>query len=593
MPEFRAVQGEKTMTRYGEIVNPRVTSQSEQAREDQVKNRAGGYVWQVDCWTSLDRFLILGAEGSTYYVGEKKLVKENAKAIGECLKQDGIRTVKRIAEISQAGRAVKNDPAVFCLAMAAGHSDNEVRKAALQALPKVCRIGTDLFNFAADVENFRRWGRALRNAVANWYLDKPADKLALQLVKYQQRNGWSHKDLLKLSHANPFELVRRDPEMDSGAYQALFRWVTQDGSLEAREVLRKGQKKDSRMDSYEELNREALPKLVHGFEAVQLAESKAEVIKLIHEYWLSHEMLPTQWKKEPEIWEALLDRGLPMTALTRNLGVMTACGLIKPMSAASKKVAEQFANEEAIRKSRLHPMKILIAMKQYQSGHGDKGKLSWSPVTQVIDAMDSAFYTAFKSVQPTGKNYLLALDVSGSMGSAIQGCGTLTCREAAAAMAMVTAKLEQNWQVIGFTCESGGGWGWGSRNNSSSDPDSGVTVLNISPKMRLDQVCEVTARQDFGGTDCSQPMLYALKHKIEVDTFMVYTDNETWAGRMQPFQALRKYRQEMGRQARLIVCGLTSDKFTIADPRDPGMLDICGMDTSVPDLISSFSKGEF
>ncbi|HER54517.1 MAG TPA: TROVE domain-containing protein, partial [Candidatus Bathyarchaeota archaeon] len=133
------------MTRYGEIVNPRVIPQHEQAREDQVKNRAGGYVWQVDCWTSLDRFLILGAEGSTYYVGEKKLVKENAKAIGECLKQDGLRTVARVTEISQAGRAVKNDPAVFCLAMAAGHSDSEVRKAALQALPKVCRIGTDLF----------------------------------------------------------------------------------------------------------------------------------------------------------------------------------------------------------------------------------------------------------------------------------------------------------------------------------------------------------------------------------------------------------------------------------------------------------------
>jgi len=576
------------MTRYGEIVNPRVTSQSEQAREDQVKNRAGGYVWQVDCWTSLDRFLILGAEGSTYYVGEKKLVKENAKAIGECLKQDGIRTVKRIAEISQAGRAVKNDPAVFCLAMAAGHSDNEVRKAALQALPKVCRIGTDLFNFAADVENFRRWGRALRNAVANWYLDKPADKLALQLVKYQQRNGWSHKDLLKLSHANPFELVRRDPEMDSGAYQALFRWVTQDGSLEAREVLRKGQKKDSRMDSYEELNREALPKLVHGFEAVQLAESKAEVIKLIHEYWLSHEMLPTQWKKEPEIWEALLDRGLPMTALTRNLGVMTACGLIKPMSAASKKVAEQFANEEAIRKSRLHPMKILIAMKQYQQGRGDKGHLTWSPVTQVIDAMDSAFYTAFKSVQPTGKNYLLALDVSGSMGSAIQGCGTLTCREAAAAMSMVTAKLEENWQVIGFTCGSGG---WRGRN--TNDPDDGVSVLSISPRMRLDQVCDVTARQDFGGTDCSQPMLYALKNKIEVDTFIVYTDNETWHGHIHPFQALREYRQKMGRQSRLIVCAMSSDKFTIADPRDPGMLDIVGFDAAAPELITSFSKGEF
>ena len=35
----------------------------------------------------------------------------------------------------------------------------------------------------------------------------------------------------------------------------------------------------------------------------------------------------------------------------------------------------------------------------------------------------------------------------------------------------------------------------------------------------------------MGGTDCAQPMLYAKRKKLAVDVFIVYTDNETWAGR--------------------------------------------------------------
>ena len=44
--------------------------------EHQVQNNAGGYVYQIDEWKRLDRFLILGAEGGTYYVKEQKLTDE-------------------------------------------------------------------------------------------------------------------------------------------------------------------------------------------------------------------------------------------------------------------------------------------------------------------------------------------------------------------------------------------------------------------------------------------------------------------------------------------------------------------------------------
>jgi len=95
----------------------------------------------------------------------------------------------------------------------------------------------------------------------------------------------------------------------------------------------------------------------------------------------------------------------------------------------------------------------------------------------------------------------------------------------------------------------------------------------------------------MSGTDCALPMLYATKNTIEVDTFVIYTDNETWAGSIHPHQALQEYRRKTGIPARLVVVGMTATEFTIADPTDPGMLDVVGFDAAVPSLITEFARG--
>lgn len=125
----------------------------------QVANSAGGYAWAVNDWARLDRFLVLGSEGGTYYISPRQLTKENAAAALRCLALDGQRVVNRVVSISEAGRAPSNDPALFVLALAAGHGDEATRRAALDALPQVARIGTHLFHFLAFVEGFRGWGQ--------------------------------------------------------------------------------------------------------------------------------------------------------------------------------------------------------------------------------------------------------------------------------------------------------------------------------------------------------------------------------------------------------------------------------------------------
>ena len=166
----------------------------------QAPNSAGGFAWAVDAWTRLRRFLVLGSEGGSYYASEWLLTRENAQAVEECVHEDGPRAVAEIVRVSTEGRAPKNDPALYALALAAGTGDVETRQAALAALPQVARTGTHLFQFALFVEGFRGWGRSLRRAVGRWYAAQAVDALSYQAVKYRQRAGVTHRDLLRLAH---------------------------------------------------------------------------------------------------------------------------------------------------------------------------------------------------------------------------------------------------------------------------------------------------------------------------------------------------------------------------------------------------------
>jgi 60 kDa SS-A/Ro ribonucleoprotein len=95
----------------------------------------------------------------------------------------------------------------------------------------------------------------------------------------------------------------------------------------------------------------------------------------------------------------------------------------------------------------------------------------------------------------------------------------------------------------------------------------------------------------FGGTDCALPWIYALQNQRPVDVCVTYTDSETWHGNVHPSQALQQYRQQMGIEARSVVVGMVSNGFSIADPNDAGSLDVVGMDSATPQLISDFAAG--
>lgn len=539
--------------------NP-ATPQSEKAAKGQVKNNAGGYTFKVTPFDLAKRFLILGSEKNFYQTGQK-LTKLNADNLIKVIKNGQSRElVDEIVAVSTAGRAPKQQPGLFALAIASSYGTDEEKRYALSKLPEVARTGTTLFEFIAFALQFRPWGRAMKRAVADWYLAKSTDKVAYQVIKYRAREGWTHADVLAVAN----------PKGDE-AWHGLG------------EYIRKG-----------DMSR-GVPRVVEGFEKVKAAPQK-EVSALVTEYGLTWEMVPSE-KLDAQVWETILKTGnLPLGALLRQLPTLTRNGVLKPLGEGTKLAVTALTDPEYLKKARIHPLSILLAQKTYESGYSLRGQSNWNPVPAITQALEKAFYASFEFVEPTNKNFLLGLDVSGSMSSPAGGL-PLSSFELEAALALVIQKTEPWTHTIGFTGYYGPHmksrtWGYGYGARASSTLAGAVTELHINPNKGLQDALRTVKGLPMGPTDCALPMVYATEKKLDVDAFVIVTDNDTWIGDVHPHEALNTYRRKMQKpDAKLIVLATQATPFTIADPSDPGMLDIAGFDSAVPGLINSFIAG--
>jgi 60 kDa SS-A/Ro ribonucleoprotein len=513
----------------------------------QVPNNASGFSWAVDDTTRLNRFLILGSSANTFYVGQRELTKQNLDVVERMLKDGkGREVVDAIVAVSHAGRGVSNDPALFALARCAVADDMDVRRYALSVLPQVARTGTHLLHFVAYTKQFRGWGPTYRRAIASWFNERAASNLAYQVVKYQQRDGYSQRDLLRLAHPKTLDRTRN----------ALYHWIVKGWESVGDEPH----------------SDEAL-RIIWAYEKAKRTESDKEIASLIKEYRLPREAVPTQHLHSVRVWEALLE-DMPMEAMTRNLATMTKEGVIKPMGDTTKLIVERLRNAEYIHKARLHPIKILAALTTYESGKGVKGNSTWTPVREIVDALNDAFYLAFANVEPTNKRILLAIDTSGSMHyGTLNGIPNMKLHTASGAMALVIANTEPNYQIIGV--------------------DTQVQHVAISPRQRLDDVTRTLMNIGGGGTNLALPMAYALYDKTKYDAFIILTDSETFAGYGHPSQILEEYRAKVNPHAKIINVQMAATHVTNNDPNDRRAIDIAGFDTSVPEILNGFLRGDF
>jgi hypothetical protein len=290
---------------------------------------------------------------------------------------------------------------------------------------------------------------------------------------------------------------------------------------------------------------------------------------------IQREHLPTELLNTLQIWNSLLN-GMGMTALVRNLGKLSQVGVA---TSRTQDIIKMLNDPKAVKDSKIHPLQVLVGMKTYSQGKGDLGSMTWIPNSYITTALSTTFKQAFGNITPTGKRYMLGLDVSGSMSMCMcAGAKNITPREGSVAMAMMTLYAEgaENVHIYGFS----------------------NIFYNFNGKVRPDMtIQEAIAATDvpFGATDCALPMTQALRmyqqSGIVFDVFCVYTDNETYAPNIHPQVALEQYRKATGVDAKLIVVGMVANQLTIADPKDKNTLNLAGFDTSTPELISLFVRG--
>ena len=716
---------------------------------DQVPNNAGGFVWQISDKEQVIRYLIIGSEGGNYYQTPQQVSSTCASCVLRMTRTpDNFKwLIETIRQVSTSGRAAKQESTLLALATAIVFARTPADKtAALNAVKDCVRILTHMYMLIGYIKIFSKaghpsltasaapappvtgsgFGRGIRRVFGEYFYSRTGVEIANLMTKYQNREGWTIKDVLTLIHIDPKKM-----KDDGGRLAIEHVFKTKE---EFEPILATAPPSAEPTKTLFSAIKEIHTIVLRPSSASSSATTQQEldrIVHLINQIGLCREQLPSQLFKYKKIWEALLHskgangkgKGMPLTALIRNLGKLSTAeiGIITPSPTPSvKDICDRITDAADIKRTRIHPYTILVAMLTYKKGQGDKGSLVWAPNPQIIAALDKAFKLAFQNITPTGKRIKLALDVSGSMSSNYcTGSPIVNCATGSVAMMMMTLYVENQhrlklatatatassatdipsaaatqqlaeamkWKATQLpdgrtfyehsetkqcqfnkpegllTPSAGGGKAPGAQNKnvvpplggglpqykatkkylghpdapsaaetrpsygySSPTPSylpelypspaipSNVTICAFSntlteltnaivgymdatidpatglPTMSIDDALKLV-EMPFSSTDCALPMVRALERREEVDAFVIYTDSETYMGKIHPQAALEQYRAAMGIDAKLIVVGMTSNCLTIADPNDLNTLNLAGFDTATPRLINDFISG--
>lgn len=539
------------------------TPQSQPLRgRAQVRNAAGGYVFEKSLWTRIEDFLILGTSGGTYYASEDDLTTTNVNWLIDAIAEDGPRVVALVADISTARppRAPKPRACLFALAAAAAIGDPATKQAVKAVFPRVVRTTDHLAQFFGYWKNLAGKpvagrgtspviGRAMRSAFASWFDADDVHDVAFRALKARQRvtpsgEAMALRDIIRIAH----------PAGRSDEHRALIGWLAgRVGDQHARELL---------------------PDL-DSFLTAQAVTTPRAAVEVIRERRVPWEFLPSAMLTDKTVWDELAAT-IGLTALIRNLARMTRIGSIAPFSPTTELVVSRLTSPGGLAAARIHPMDAYLALKIYGSGRSQPGSRksvsTWIPVGAVTDALETAYKLSFGIVEPSGRRLLVAVDSSGSMTHwevTAGGSPLGPAYEVANAMAAMLARIEgKNVHVV--------------------DVDTTVHRSKVTAATNLRELARW--RPSGGATDMAASLRWARDRSLAVDGIIILTDNETWAGRSHPDQELAAYRQTVNPAVRVVVVSMTATGHSIADPADDNVLQVAGLDSSLPMVLSGFLR---
>jgi 60 kDa SS-A/Ro ribonucleoprotein len=509
---------------------------------EMVKGRSGGYGFKPEGWQQLQRCLMLGTAKNTYYASKHELTDEFTAIVQQFVAAHPAWTAQMIVEASD-GKAINNSAPILALTLLSMGESPAAKAAFLTTFPKVVRTGSHFYEWLNYTKSLRGFGKVVREAGTTWLAQPDGKALAYQLLKYQQRHGFSNRDALRLFHVKPV----------SAAHQDLYNWVV------------KG------WDNLPEQPTSETMAQIWWYEWVKRNPDRTH--EAIAQGRLTHEMVAPVGQMDLQAWQ-LLFMEMPVGALLRNLASLTEIGVLTVDRRENLDRLEQVLNSRhKLRKARIHPIDVLKALKTYCSGGSvGRSQKTWTVVPRVVDILEKTLELSFDSLQPTGKVFLHAVDVSGSMSCCPVPSVGLTCCEIAATMALASAKSEKNYVIRGFA-------------NDFRD-------LKITAKDSFSSAIKKASNQNFGATDAAVAYQWAIKQRLFVDVFCFWTDNESWSGSQHPSQALAEYRRKVNPAAKAVYFTLASGNMSLVDPKDPQSWDFGGFDPSAPRAVQMIATGE-
>jgi len=174
----------------------------------------------------------------------------------------------------------------------------------------------ELLEFVRVQTESRGWGRGLRTAVSEWYMRQPLSRLAVEVLP----DLAAHRHIVRRAHPKPRTLTQN----------AFFQWITTGelGHLATPEI------------------RAGEFGIVHAVERLHATTDVHEAVRLIEEYRVVPELVPTNWKGSARVWEALLGHAA-VESMVAHLRLMGDAGVFED-TALTAMVVARLANRPKV-----------------------------------------------------------------------------------------------------------------------------------------------------------------------------------------------------------------------------------------------------
>lgn len=516
------------------------------------------------------RFFRFGNDRSVYTPHVRSLENSHEELIMRVIQRGrGGRLIDYIER--ESDRNSRFYPLAYTLAVCARSTHQDVSRKAYMAIQTVCRTPEQLFMFLMYCQKSLKlisWPRRHRTAIAKWYtanpryLDDPM-LLAKHVTKYRRRHGFSHKGVLKSCHPN----TSKCPE----EIKFIICYAV------------KGISKANRLHQGENGRIVSVMDFINDVDTLRKGKMpEDDVVALINKWELTWEQIPTVHLRSARIWEALL-RLMPMTALLRNLGKLTMHGLLEPGSQGETETCSKLNNVGLLKDAKLHPIQILSSLNGYRRGQGFRSdRCIWNVNQNIVGSLTQAFMILLTSSSQNPalpRNVLVAINTRLAMENHVVGIPLMNCKQTATALAMTLKQFQQSTHTVTF-----GSVGIARRLDFQL---SVAGILDI--ESALDSVEQ---RSDDNPTNFNAPLQYAMQNMNTVNAVIIMTDRLTEQDRNDIQRAYGNFKQNFPDVLFITVCFQNSEETSpVADPRDPNMLDVIGVDAEALDIILSFISG--